>query len=258
MSRFLRKQIIIKTPAEIAQMREAGAIAARALRIAGEAVEPSISTLEIDAIAESVIREAGAVPTFLGYQGFPNSICASINSEIVHGIPSKTVKLGFGDIFTIDVGATYQGWIGDTANTFPVGDIDDQSQRLIDVTRKALYAGIEQCVPGNRLGHVSKAIGKVGRDAGLGIIQVLCGHGVGKSMHEEPNVPNEFDHRLGMGPELKPGMVIAIEPMFTLGTDKTAMRSDGWTYITADGSRAAQIEHTVAITEEAPLILTKE
>lgn len=258
MSRFLRKKIILKSPAEIEQMREAGAIAARALRIAGEAVEPGISTLEIDAIAESVIREAGAIPTFLGYQGFPNSICASINSEIVHGIPSKTVRLGFGDIFTIDVGATYKGWIGDNANTFPVGEIDEQSQRLIDVTRAALYAGIEQCVPGNRLGHVSKAIGKVGRDADMGIIQVLCGHGVGKAMHEEPSVPNEYDRRLGMGPELKPGMVIAIEPMFTLGTDDVALRSDGWTYVTTDGSRAAQIEHTIAITEEGPLILTEE
>jgi len=256
MSRFFRPKIIIKTPAEIEQMREAGAIAARALRLAGEAVEPGISTLEINAVAEAAIRDAGALPTFLGYQGFPASICASINSEVVHGIPSKTVKLCFGDVFTVDVGATYNEWIGDTANTFAVGTIDAESQRLIDVTREALYAGIAQCVPGNKLGDVSHAIGTVGRAAGLGIIQKYAGHGIGKAMHEDPSVPNEGP--AGKGALLQAGMVIAIEPMFTLGTDDVVERDDGWTVVTVDGSRAAQVEHTVAITEDGPLILTEE
>ena len=256
MSRFFRSNIIIKTPVEIEQMRQSGAIAARALRLACEAVEPGISTAEINDIAEASIREAGAHPTFLGFQGFPASICANINSEVVHGIPSKKVKLCFGDIFTIDVGVTYKGWIGDNANTVAVGQVDADSQKLIDTTRAALYAGIEQCVPDNRLGDVSHAIGKVGRAAGLGIIQTLVGHGVGRSLHEEPNVPNEG--KPGKGPVLKAGMVIAIEPMFTLGGDEVVLRGDGWTYVTSDGSRAAQIEHTVAITEDGPLILTQE
>jgi len=256
MSRFLRQKIIIKTPAEIEQMREAGAIAARALRLAREAVEPGISTQEINDIAEAAIREAGAEPTFLGYSGFPASICACINSEVVHGIPSKGVKLCFGDVFTIDVGATYQGWIGDNADTVAVGDIDEKSQRLIDVTREALHAGIEQCVPGKRLGDVSHAIGKVGRAAGLGVVWQMVGHGVGVSLHEDPSIPNEG--KAGKGPVLKAGMVFALEPMFTLGTDDVVMRGDNWTIVTKDGSRAAQIEHTVAVTEEGPLILTQE
>ncbi|MCL2746244.1 MAG: type I methionyl aminopeptidase [Coriobacteriia bacterium] len=256
MSRFLRSNILIKTPAEIEQMQEAGAIAARALRLACEAVEPGISTQEVNDVAEAAIREASAVPTFLGYSGFPASICASINSEVVHGIPSKGVKLCFGDVVAIDVGATYKGWIGDNADTVAVGEITDDSQQLIDVTRKALYAGIAQCVPGNRLGDISHAIGKVGRAAGLGIIQQYVGHGVGKSLHEEPSIPNEG--KAGKGPILKAGMVFALEPMFTLGIDDVVTRDDHWTVVTKDGSRSAQIEHTVAVTEEGPLILTKE
>ena len=256
MSRFLRPNILIKTPAEIEQMREAGALAARALRLACEAVEPGITTQEVNDVAEAALRESGASPTFLGYAGFPASICASINSEVVHGIPSKGVKLCFGDVVAIDVGATYKGWIGDNANTVAVGTIDESSQRLIDVTREALHAGIEQCVPGNRLGDVSHAIGKIGRAAGLGIIQQYVGHGIGRSLHEDPSIPNEG--KAGRGPILKAGMVFALEPMFTLGTDEVVTRDDNWTVVTKDGSRAAQIEHTVAITEEGPLILTKE
>ena len=259
MSRFIRQNIIIKTPAQIEQMAEAGAIAARALHFACEAVEPGISTLEVNDVAESVIRDAGAIPTFLGHrvgkERFPASICASINSEVVHGIPSKSVKLCFGDIIAIDVGATYKEWIGDTANTVAVGEVDQQSQHLIDVTRKALYAGIDQCVPGNRLGDVSAAIGKVGRSAGFGVVRGLGGHGVGKSLHEEPTVSNEG--AAGKGPVLKAGMVFAIEPMFTLGGDRVVERDDKWTIVTSDGSRSAQIEHTVAVTEDGPRILTK-
>jgi len=254
MSRFFRNNIIIKTPAQIKQMQEAGAIAAKALHLALEAAEPGISTLEINAIAEAAIRDAGATPTFLGYSGFPASICTNINGEVIHGIPGKNVKLCFGDILTVDVGATYKGWIGDTADTVAVGEVDQESQRLIEVTRAALAAGIKQCVPGNRLGDVCHAIGKVGRDAGLGVIQQYVGHGIGQSLHEEPNIPNEGT--AGKGVVLKPGMVFAIEPMFTLGSDDVAMRNDNWTVVTSDGSRAAQVEHTVAVTEDGPLILT--
>ena len=252
-----RTNIIIKTPAEIEQMKEAAVVSARALRLACEAAQPGISTAEINDIAETVIREAGATPTFLGYGGFPASICASINSEVVHGIPGKYVKLCRGDIFSVDVGATLNGWVGDNANTVAVGgETDPQSQHLIDVTREALYAGIAQCVPGKRLGDVSAAIGTVGRAGGLGILQEYVGHGIGRAMHEDPNIPNEG--KPGRGPVLRAGMVFAIEPMFTLGTDRIIKRSDGWTIVTRDGSRAAHIEHTVAITEDGPLILTQE
>jgi len=260
MTRFKRQNIIVKSAAQIDQMREAGIVAARALRHVCEAVEPGISTAQLDDIARAVIADSGATATFLGYAGFPASICTSINSEVVHGIPSKTVKLCLGDIVAIDVGATLNGWIGDNAATVAVGaagtDLDRQSQHLIDVTRQALYAGIAQCVPGNRLGDVSAAIGGVGRAAGLGIVQEYVGHGIGQALHEDPSIPNEGT--AGKGPILKEGMVFAIEPMFTLGTDKVVLRGDGWTVVTSDGSRAAQIEHTVAITKDGPFILTKE
>ncbi|MDR1776105.1 MAG: type I methionyl aminopeptidase [Actinomycetes bacterium] len=248
--------IQIKTPDQIKQQREACIIAARALRLACEAVEPGISTAEVDDIAERAIRDAGAYPTFLGYGGFPKSICASLNDEVVHGIPNRRVKACFGDIFSIDVGATFQGWVGDNANTVPVGTVDAESTRLIEVTRRALFAGIEQCVPGNRLGDVCAAIGQVADEAGLGILRDYVGHGVGRVMHEDPNIPNYG--RAGTGPRLKVGMVFAIEPMFTLGGDAVRVRGDEWTVITADGSRAAHIEHTVAITDDGPLILTLE
>jgi len=257
----MRPNIGIKTPAEIEELKEAAVVAARALRLACEAVEPGVSTAEINAVAEAAIREAGAIPTFLGFPvgnlRFPASICASINAEVVHGIPSKQVKLCKGDVFSIDVGATLNGWVGDNANTVAVGgETDPESQHLIDVTREALYAGIAQCVPGNRLGDVSAAIGRVGRAGGLGILQEYVGHGIGHCMHEDPNIPNEG--KPGRGPVLTAGMVFALEPMFTLGTDKVIKRSDGWTMVTHDGSRAAHIEHTVAITEDGPLILTAE
>jgi len=249
--------IVIKTPAEIAAMKEAAVISARALRLACEAAQPGTTTAEVDEVAETVIREAGAEPTFLGYGGFPATICASINNEVVHGIPSKRIKLCRGDIFSIDVGATYKGWVGDNANTVAIGgETDAESQRLIDLTRKALYAGIEQCVPGKRLGDVSAAIGAVGHGGNLGILRDYVGHGVGRVLHEDPNIPNYGT--AGRGPILRAGMVFAIEPMFTLGTHKVGRRADGWTVTTQDGSRAAHIEHTVAITNDGSLILTVE
>lgn len=246
--------IIVKTPAEIEMMREAGRISARALTAARLAAVPGATTAEVDEAAEAVIRAAGAVPAFKGYGGFPATICASINHEVVHGIPSGKIRLREGDLFTIDVGAIFEGFYGDNADTVGIGAIDAASQMLIDKTREALFAGIEQCVPGNRLGDISAAIGHVADGAGLGIVREYVGHGIGRSMHEDPNVPN-FG-RAGSGPVLKPGMVFAIEPMFNLGGDGVRLLGDGWTVVTADGSRSAQIEHTVAVTENGPLILT--
>jgi methionyl aminopeptidase len=237
-------------------MKEAGALSARALRLGCEAVEPGITTAEINDVMDRFIRDAGAYPTFLGYGGFKGSACISINDEVVHGIPNKRIKVCYGDIVSIDVGATFKDWVGDNANTVGAGEIDEESQRLIDVTRAALYAGIEKCIPGNHLNDVSKTIGKVALDAGLGILKDYVGHGVGHVMHEDPSVPNYDVHF--KGPVLKAGMVIAIEPMFTLGSGRVKTRKDGWTVITRDGSRAGHIEHTVAITDDGPVILTDE
>ncbi len=250
--------IIIKSKSELEVMKEAGRISALALRVACEAVAPGVTTAELDELAEETIRKEGAVPSFLGYGGFPGSICASVNHEVVHGIPSKRAKLNEGDIVTIDVGAIYDGYNGDNANTVGVGSIDSESQRLIDTTRRALYAGIEQAVIGNHLGDVSAAIGAVGDAAGLGIVREYVGHGIGQNMHEDPNIPNYFDPHVGMGPTLRAGMCLAIEPMFNLGGDDVRTLHDGWTVITRDKQRSAQIEHTIAITEDGPLILTQE
>lgn len=250
--------IIVKSQSELEVMKEAGRISALALRVACEAVAPGVTTAELDEIAEETIRKEGAIPSFLGYGGFPGSICASVNEQVVHGIPSKRVKLRAGDIVTIDVGAIFEGYNGDNANTVGVGAIDSESQRLIDVTRKALYAGIEKAVVGNHLGDVSAAIGAVGDAAGLGIVREYVGHGIGQDMHEDPNIPNYYDPHVGMGPALRKGMCLAIEPMFNLGGDAVRKLRDGWTVVTKDKSRSAQIEHTIAITEDGPLILTQE
>jgi len=235
-------------------MAQAGRISALALKRAGEAVAPGVSTAKLDEIAEQTIRDNGAIPAFKGYGGFPSSICASINDELVHGLPSPNRILQEGDIITIDVGAIYKGYVGDNADTFPVGHIDTESQRLIDVTREGLYAGIEKCIDGYRLGDVSAAIGAVAKRANLGIVREYVGHGIGSKMHEEPSIPN-WGMR-GTGPRLKAGMVLAIEPMFTLGDYRVEVLSDGWTVSTRDGSRCAQIEHTVAIAKDGPQILT--
>jgi methionyl aminopeptidase len=236
-------------------MQEAGRISALALRRVGEAVAPGVSTAQLDEIAEATIRESGATPAFLGYGGFPASICASINEEVVHGIPRTDRVLWEGDIITIDVGAVYKGYVGDTADTFAVGRIDENSQRLIDLTRKGLYAGIEQCRDGKRLGDVCAAIGAVAKSARLGIIREYTGHGVGAKMHEDPSIPNWGTR--GTGPKLKTGMTLAIEPMFSLGNGRVEVLDDGWTVVARDGARCAQIEHTVAITADGPEILTK-
>lgn len=248
--------IIIKSAAEIEAMREAGRVAALALSAARAAVAIGVTTAEVDEAAEAAILAEGAIPAFKGYGGFPATICASVNDQVVHGIPSKRVRLAEGDVFTIDVGAIVDGFYGDNADTVGVGRIDARSQLLIDTTREALFAGIEQCVVGNRLGDVSSAIEAIAVREGLGIVREYVGHGIGRAMHEDPNVPNYG--RKGSGPVLQAGMVIAIEPMLNLGGDAVRVLGDGWTVVTADRSRSAQIEHTVAITESGPRILTLE
>jgi len=217
-------------------------------------VKPGVTTLELDEIARSVIVSYQAVPAFLHYQGYPKSICASINDEIVHGIPSGKRFLQEGDIVSIDIGAVYQGFVGDMANTFPVGTVSEQATKLIDITRKSFYAGLELCRLGNRLYDVSHAIQTVAENAGYGVVREYVGHGIGRKMHEEPSVPNYGEP--GKGVRLQKGMTIAIEPMINIGTFRTKVMKDQWTVKTADGSLSAHYEHTVAITDGAPRILT--
>jgi methionyl aminopeptidase len=247
----------IKTPAQLALMREAGLVVAAALSATVSAVEPGISTAELDAIAERVIRDAGAIPSFKGYQGFPATICASLNEEVVHGIPRPDRRLAAGDLISIDCGAIVGGWHGDAALTVGVGDIAPEHTRLLQACQAALRAGIEQARPGGRLGDISHAVeASVRRAGGYGVVEEYTGHGIGRAMHMDPAVPNWG--RPGRGPRLRPGMALAIEPMITEGSPETVLLADGWTVITADGSWAAHFEHTVAITPAGPWVLTAE
>ena len=248
--------IHIKTEAEIEQMGAAGSLAKQALRLAGGLVRPGVSTKEIDQAVELFIRERGAKPTFKGYGGFPGSICTSVNEQIVHGIPSPTVTLSEGDIISIDVGATYGGWVGDNAWTFYVGVVSATVRELCEVTRDCLKAGIEQAVPGNHLGDVGHAIQSLAEEHGYGVVREYVGHGVGHVMHEDPNVPNYG--RRGRGVKLQAGMVIAIEPMVTLGAYDNHTLANGWTVVTDNDMPAAHFENTIAITEDGPQILTAD
>ncbi|MCI1933807.1 MAG: type I methionyl aminopeptidase [Atopobiaceae bacterium] len=248
--------IHIKTPAEIQQMKAAGALSKSALRLAGTLALSGTSTKDIDAAVESFIRQRGGTPTFKGYGGFPASICASVNEQIVHGIPSPEVKLRDGDIVSVDVGATFGGWVGDNAWTFFVGNVSEAVKGLCECTRDCLKAGIEQAIPGNRLGDIGFAVQQLAEDNGYGVVRDYVGHGVGHAMHEDPNVPN-YGKR-GRGVRLQKGMVIAIEPMITLGSYETRTWSNGWTVQTIDGSCAAHFENTVAITSDGPVILTAD
>jgi methionyl aminopeptidase len=247
--------IVRKSSAEIATMREAGRITARALAAVGAAVAVGVTTGELDAIAESVIRAAGASPAFKGYHGFPATICASRNSVVVHGIPGKE-RLVTGDIISIDVGAIVDGYFGDSACTFPVGEVSGEVARLLEVTRRSLDAGIARCVPGMRLYDISAAVQRVAEGGGFSVVREYVGHGIGRAMHEEPQVPNYGT--AGRGPTLQAGMVLAIEPMVNMGGPGVVQAGDGWTVSTADGSPSAHFEHTVAITEHGPVILTTE
>ena len=248
--------IIKKTPAQIEAMKEAGRISAKVLRLAGKHVEPGISTLELYAIVERLIRLEGGIPAFKGLYGFPGSICASINEQIVHGIPSASVILQEGDIISIDTGATVDGWVGDNAWTFPVGKISAEKQRLLDVTEQCMWAGLDAACPGNRLGDIGAAVQEIAEAAGYGVVREYVGHGIGRKMHEDPNVPNYGRRHTGL--KLQAGMVLAIEPMINIGTHETKQCSDGWLVVTKDGKPSAHFEKTVAITEDGPLIITTE
>jgi len=246
--------IKLKTPEEIALIKQACQIAARALEQVGRQVKPGITTADLDSFAEELIRKAGAVPVFIGYRGYKHATCISVNEEIVHGIPGGRV-LKEGDIVSLDVGTRYAGYCGDTAATFPVGRINSRAAKLIRTTRDALQAAIKQAQVGKYLGNISAAVQKMAENKGYSVVRELYGHGIGVDLHEDPLVPN-FG-RPGEGVALKAGMVIAIEPMLNLGTWKIETLADGWTVVTADRKLSCHFEHTVAITEAGPEILTK-
>ena len=246
--------IVLKTKRELAAMRDAGRIAARALRIAGEAVEPGVSTWEIDRIARRYIEEQGAIPTFLGYGGFPASACISVNNVVVHGIPSKDVIVREGDIVSIDIGATYEGFVGDNAFTFPCGKVSAEAEALMKATQESLYEGIKAAQAGNRIGDIGSTVQRYVEARGYSVVRTFVGHGVGAKMHEDPSVPNYGTP--GRGVRLLQGMTIAIEPMINAGVSGVKTLSDGWTTVTADGKLSAHFEHSIAITSDGPVILT--
>ena len=246
--------IVLKTSRELAIMREAGRISAMALKVAGEAVEPGVSTWEIDRVARKYIESQGAVPSFLGYGGFPASACISVNNVVIHGIPSKRQIVKAGDIVSIDIGAMFEGFNGDNAYTFPCGDIAPQAQRLLDATRESLYEGIKQAKAGNRLGDIGSTVQRYVEARGYSVVRQFVGHGVGAKMHEDPAVPNFGTP--GRGVRLLPGMTIAIEPMINAGVKEVRTLKDGWTTVTADGKLSAHYENTILVTDGEPEILT--
>jgi methionyl aminopeptidase len=255
MRRGRDRAIEVKTPAQLAVMREAGLIVAAALRAAAAAVEPGISTAELDAIAEREIRGAGAVPSFKGYYGFPATICTSVNDQVVHGIPSPDTRLAAGDLISIDCGAIAGGWHGDAALTVSVGPVAAELTGLLDACEEALWHGLARAVPGARLTDISAAVEAAARARGpFGIVEDYTGHGIGTQMHMDPPVPNYG--MPGRGPVLTEGMALAVEPMLVLGQPDTRSLPDGWTVVTADGTWAAHFEHTVAITADGPWVLT--
>jgi methionyl aminopeptidase len=245
--------IIRKSAQEIETMARAGTVVAETLALIEEHLQPGVTTGELDALAEEFIRSHGGVPTFKGYKGYPAATCLSPNSMVVHGIPGK-VKLENGDILSVDVGVTLDGFVADSAWTYPVGTITPDAQRLLEVCKAALEAGIAEARPGNSVGDISRAVQTVTEDAGFSVIRSLVGHGVGRSMHEDPQVPNFVSSY--KGPELKEGMTIAIEPMITAGGPDVFIHDDDWSISTSDASLAAHFEHTVAVTAAGPRILT--
>ncbi len=247
--------IVLKTTRELTLMREACRISAGALRVAGEAVKPGVTTAEIDKIAYDYIISQGAKPSFLNYEGFPATACISINNEVIHGIPGKKRVLKEGDIVSIDLGATINGYHGDNAATFACGKISDEAQRLIDTTRESLYEGIKAAKFGNRVGDIGYAVQQYVEARGYSVVREFVGHGVGASLHEAPEVPNYGT--AGRGVRLVPGMTIAIEPMINLGQPQIYVEPDGWTVKTSDGKLSAHFEHTIAITADGPVIMTE-
>ncbi|MBV6458949.1 MAG: Methionine aminopeptidase 1 [Fimbriimonadaceae bacterium] len=246
--------IYLKRPEEIEKMRASGRVVARALKAMSEAIVPGKTTmLELDAIAVKIIEESGGVPSFLGYKGYPAATCISLNEVVVHGIPSERVLMP-GDIVGLDLGVCLDGWVGDSAWTFAVGEISPEAQRLLNVTQEALFQGIAKAKIGNHIGDISHAVQKYVESLGYGVVRDLVGHGIGRKMHEEPSVPN-FG-KPGTGPALKEGMTICIEPMVAQGTWRVKTLPDDWTMVTADGKLAAHFEHMIAITRSGPDILT--
>ncbi len=246
--------IEIKTPEEIGKMVECGRIVHRVLEETGAAVRPGVSTLDLDALAERIIRSEGAEPSFKGYYGYPATICASVNHEVVHGIPRKDKVLQEGDIISIDVGAKKCGFHGDAARTFPVGKISADAARLIDTCRRSLEAGVAQAVARNRVSDISKAVQTLAESAGYSVVREWVGHGVGRNLHEDPQIPN-FDNGK-KGPVLEPGMTLAIEPMINVGAFKTEVLEDRWTVVTADRKLSAHFEDSIAVTADGPKVLT--
>lgn len=246
--------IIRKSPAEIDAMAHAGEIVVGALAELEDHVRPGVTTAELDEIAEEFIRSKDGVPTFKGYRGFPSSICTSPNAVVVHGIPGP-YQLDDGDIVSIDVGVTLGGFVADSAYTFGVGTIDEETQRLLDVCQAALEAGIEEARPGNRIGDISSAVQRTTESANFSVVRTLVGHGIGRSMHEEPQIPNFGEP--GRGPKLATGMTLAIEPMINAGSPTVFVEDDQWSVSTRDGSLSAHYEHTVAISDDGPRILTQ-
>lgn len=246
--------IVLKTGRELQIMREACRISAGALKLIGSAVEPGVTTAELDRLAEEYILKQGAKPNFKNYQGYPATACISINNEVIHGIPSKKRKLVSGDIVSVDLGAEYNGYHGDNAATFAVGDISDEAKRLIDTTRESLYEGIKAASAGNRIGDIGYAVQRYVEARGYSVVRQFVGHGVGTKLHEAPEVPNFGT--AGRGIRLLPGMTIAIEPMVNIGNYNVKVMPDGWTVLTADGSLSAHFEHTVAVTSNGPQIMT--
>jgi methionyl aminopeptidase len=245
--------IIGKSRKELEKMRAAGRLVGQVREHLRRMVKPGITTLEIDRVAEKMIRDAGALPTFKGYNGFPFSICASVNEQIVHGFPSN-YALKEGDIFSIDCGVTLEGFVGDTATTVPVGEVDEEKLKLIRVTEECLERAIKQCRPGNHLGDIGWAVQQHAEASGYSVVRDYVGHGIGRRMHEDPQIPNYG--RPGLGPKIKAGYVFAIEPMVNQGTHFTKVLADGWTVVTVDGKPSAHAEHTIAITEDGPEVLT--
>ena len=245
--------IIGKSKKELDKMRAAGRLVGQVLASLRALVRPGITTMEIDRTAEKMIRDAGALPTFKGYNGFPYSICASVNEQIVHGFPSD-YELKEGDIFSIDCGATLEGFVGDTATTVPVGEVEEGKLKLIKVTEECLERAIEQCRPGKHLGDIGWAVQQHAEANGYSVVRDYVGHGIGRRMHEDPQIPNYG--RPGLGQKIKAGYVFAVEPMVNQGTHFTKVLRDGWTVVTMDGKPSAHAEHTIAITEDGPEVLT--
>lgn len=252
----MAERITVKSQSQLEKMRVAGRLVGETLNFVETLIRPGVSTYELDREAEAFIRKHGGVPSFLGYNGFPASLCTSINEQVVHGIPSKKVKLREGDIISVDCGAIVDGWHGDAARTFLVGEVAPEVKQLVEVTRECFFKGAEQAVEGNHLIDIARAVEQHAKAYGYGVIREMVGHGIGTHMHEPPEVPNYVDPRMGKGVKLIEGMTLAVEPMISLGTWKLVFAPDGWTASTADGSAAAHYENTLIVGKNSSELLT--